>query len=337
VCTSATTNLGIQPLLDAIVSYVPSPASHALPAVDTTGEAASYDPGDTVPTAIIWKTIADAFAGRVILLRVASGSLKDDSAIHNVNTDVHERIGTVTLMQGKTQESIGEVRAGDLGAVSKLKDTRTGDTLAKRGSAWRFAPFRFTEPVLSYAIEPKSRGDEEKINTALQRLAEEDPTIRYTRDARAEQLLLSGQGQLHIEVTVAKLRRRFGVEVTLNLPRIPYRETIKGATRSRPVGMVNSATARSGSRHSSEARASGLSTRSSVGLFRGDLSRLSKRASKRRVREDILPGTRWWTSPSRCTTGRFIRWTPMRCHSEWPGDSHSAMPCLAPNRPSSNR
>jgi elongation factor G len=232
VCTSATANLGIQPLLDAIVSYVPSPASRALPAVDTTGEAASYDPGDTVPTAIIWKTIADPFAGRVTLFRVASGSLKADSAIHNVSTDVHERIGTLTLMQGKAQESIGEIRAGDLGAVAKLKDTRTGDTLAKKGSSWRFAPFRFTEPVLSYAIEPKSRGDEEKISNALHRLAEEDPTIRYTRDARTGQLLLSGQGQLHIEVTVAKLRRRFGVEVTLNLPRIPYRETIKAATEA---------------------------------------------------------------------------------------------------------
>ena len=124
--------------------------------MDTTGEAASYDPGDTVPTAIVWKTIADPFAGRLTLFRVASGALKAYSAIHNVNTDAHERIGTVTLMQGKTQESIGEIRAGDLGAVAKLKDTRTGDTLANRDSAWRFAPFRFTDPVLSYAIEPMS-------------------------------------------------------------------------------------------------------------------------------------------------------------------------------------
>ncbi len=229
---SATANLDIQPLLDAIVSYVPSPDSRALPAVDVTGEAASYDPRDTVQTAIVWKTIADPFAGRLTLFRVASGALVADSAIHNVNTDVHERIGTVTLMQGKTQEPIGEVRAGDLGAVAKLKDTRTGDTLASRGSAWRFAPFRFTDPVLSYAVEPKSHGDEEKISNALHRLTEEDPTIRYARDARTGQLLLSGQGQLHIEVTVAKLRRRFGVEVTLKLPRIPYRETIKAVAEA---------------------------------------------------------------------------------------------------------
>jgi elongation factor G len=200
--------------------------------VDATGEAGFYDPWDTIPTAIIWKTIADPFAGRLTLFRVASGALKAYSAIHNVNTDAHERIGTVTLMQGKTQESIGEIRAGDLGAVANLKDTRTGDTLASRGAAWRFAPFRFTDPVLSYAIEPKSHGDKEKISNALHRLAEEDPTIRYTRDARTGQLLLSGQGQLHIEVTVAKLRRRFGVEVTLKLPRIPYRETIKAVAEA---------------------------------------------------------------------------------------------------------
>ena len=232
VCTSATANLGIQPLLDAIVSYVPSPASRALPAVGATDEPVSYDPAHTAPTAVVWKTIADPFAGRVTMFRVASGSLKADSAIHNVTTDVDERIGTISLMQGKTQDPIGEVRAGDLGAVAKLKDTRTGDTLAGKGLAWQFAPFRFTEPVLSYAIEPKSRGDEEKISTALHRLAEEDPTIRYARDTQTGQLLLSGQGQLHIEVTVAKLKRRFGVEVTLKLPRIPYRETIKVATEA---------------------------------------------------------------------------------------------------------
>jgi elongation factor G len=230
VCTSATANLGIQPLLDAIVSYVPSPEPRALPVVDEAGEPASYDPGDAAPSAVVWKTIADPFAGRVTMFRVASGSLKADSSMHNINTDVDERIGSVALMQGKTQETIDEVRAGDLGTVAKLKDTRTGDTLAGKGTAWRFAPFRFTEPVLAYAIEPKSRGDEEKISTALHRLAEEDPTIRYARDQQTGQLLLSGQGQLHIEVTVAKLKRRFGVEVTLKLPRIPYRETIKVAT-----------------------------------------------------------------------------------------------------------
>ncbi|HIE92674.1 MAG TPA: elongation factor G, partial [Acidobacteria bacterium] len=232
VCTSATSNLGIQPLLDTILNYVPSPEQHALPIVDGEGAPASHDPVQATSTALVWKTIADPFAGRITMFRVASGSLKADSVIHNVSTDVDERIGSVAVMQGKTQETVAEIMAGDLGTVAKLKGTRTGDTLAAKGTAWRFAPFQFTEPVLSYAIEPKSRGDEEKISTALQRLGEEDPTIRYARDPRTTQLLLSGQGQLHIEVTVAKLKRRFGVEVNLHLPRIPYRETIRAATEA---------------------------------------------------------------------------------------------------------
>ena len=135
-------------------------------------------------------------------------------------------------MQGKTGNAVEELRSGDLGAVPKLKVTQTNDTLADPDAQFAFPPIAFAEPLLSYAIEPKSRGDEEKISTALQRLQEEDPTIRYERDPQTKQLLLSGQGQLHIEVTVAKLKRRFGVEVNLKLPRIPYRETITARTEA---------------------------------------------------------------------------------------------------------
>ncbi|MEE2637900.1 MAG: elongation factor G [Acidobacteriota bacterium] len=229
VCTSATSNLGIQPTLDAILAYIPSPAQRALPVVGTDGQPTSYDAPDGA-SALVWKTVADPFAGRITMFRVTTGSLKADSTIHNVTQDTGERVGAVALMQGKTQSTVTEIKAGDLGTVAKLKETKTGDTLATKGTAWRFPPFQFTDPVLSYAIEPKSRGDEEKISTALQRLQEEDPTIRYARDEQTAQLLLSGQGQLHIEVTVAKLKRRFGVEVNLKLPRIPYRETIKAST-----------------------------------------------------------------------------------------------------------
>ena len=231
VCTSAAANIGVQPLLDAILAYLPSPAQRTLSAVDADGEPAAADAADA-SAALVWKTVADPFAGRITMFRVASGAIQADSTVQNVSRGVGERIGAITLMQGKTQTSVPEIRAGDLGAVAKLKETRTGDTLAPKDTAWRFAPFRFTEPVLSYAIEPKSRGDEDKISTALQRLQEEDPTIRYARDAQTSQLLLSGQGQVHIEVTVAKLKRRFGVEVNLKLPRIPYRETIKGSTEA---------------------------------------------------------------------------------------------------------
>ena len=234
VCTSAQANMGIGPLLDTILAYLPPAADHPLAATDPeTGEPQTYDAGDQAPpAAFVWKTIADPFAGRITMFRIAGGTLKSDSTVHNVTRDGGERLGALTVMQGKTQHPVPELRAGDLGAVAKLKETHTSDTLAEKGATVRFAPIAFADPVLSYAIEPKSRGDEEKISGALQRLREEDPTIQYTRDPQTRQLLLSGQGQLHIEVTVAKLKRRFGVEVNLKLPRIPYRETIMAATEA---------------------------------------------------------------------------------------------------------
>ncbi len=174
----------------------------------------------------MWKTIADPFAGRITLFRVISGVLKSDATVHNVTRDQPERFGHVLVMQGKTQTHVPELHAGDLGAVAKLKDVRTGDTLGDKTAGFTAPAMKYPEPVLAYAIEPKSRGDEDKIGPAMQRLREEDPSISYDRDPQTHELLLSGQGQLHIEVTVAKLRRRFGVEVTLKPPRIPYRETI---------------------------------------------------------------------------------------------------------------
>jgi elongation factor G len=152
--------------------------------------------------------------------------------VANVSRDTTERLGHLLVLQGKTQTHVPELKAGDIGAVAKLKDTHTNDVLADKSVKFRFAPITFPEPVLSYAIEPKSRGDEDKISTAMQRLREEDPSISYARDPQTHELLLAGQGQLHIEVTVAKLKRRFGVEVNLKPPRIPYRETITAATEA---------------------------------------------------------------------------------------------------------
>jgi elongation factor G len=152
--------------------------------------------------------------------------------VHNKTRDASERFGHVVLLQGKNQSNVPELRAGDLGAVAKLKDTLTNDTIGDKADPAVFPAMKFPEPVLSYAIEPKSRGDEDKISTSMHRLEEEDPSIRYSRDPQTNELLLSGQGQLHIEVTVAKLKRRFGVDVNLKPPRIPYRETIKAATEA---------------------------------------------------------------------------------------------------------
>ena len=234
ICTAAGLNIGVQPLLDAIVDYVPSPTQRPVKVVNPKTNEESERPVSEsgAPSAYVWKTIADPFAGRITLFRVMSGVLKTDSSIYNKTRETPERLSHVVLLQGKTQTNVPELRAGDLGAVPKLKDTLTNDTLGDKADATVFPALKFPEPVLSYAIEPKTRGDEDKISTSMHRLEEEDPSISYSRDPQTKELLLSGQGQLHIEVTVAKLKRRFGVDVNLKPPRIPYRETIKTSTEA---------------------------------------------------------------------------------------------------------
>jgi elongation factor G len=233
LCTSGLHVIGMQPLLDAISTYVPSPAERDFPALNDDNNPISVKASDTAPyAAFVWKTIADPFAGRITMLRVVTGSLKSDTNVYNKTNDAAERFGHLLALQGKTQTHVPELKAGDLGAVAKLKDTHTNDVLAEKTTRIRFAPIKFPDPVLSYAIEPKSRGDEDKISTSMQRLKEEDPSINYIRDPQTHELLLAGQGQLHIEVTVAKLKRRFGVEVNLKPPRIPYRETITASTEA---------------------------------------------------------------------------------------------------------
>ncbi len=233
-CTSALLNMGVQPLLDGLTALAPSPAERVLKATKPGSEEVveCQASPDAPLVSFVWKTIADPFAGRITLFRVVSGTLKADGTVTNLTKGSTERMGSLLLLQGKTQTGVPELRAGDLGAVAKLKDTQTSNTLADKGAEAVLPPIKFAEPVLAYAIEPKSRGDEEKISTSLHRLREEDPTIRYSRDAQTNELLLSGQGQLHIEVTVAKLKRRFGVEVNLKLPRVPYRETITAAAEA---------------------------------------------------------------------------------------------------------
>jgi elongation factor G len=233
LCTSALLNIGTQPLLDAVVAYLPSPAEHPFKGVDKSGAEVQRAADDKAPAAaFVWKTIADPFAGRITLFRVVSGTLKSDSSVYNKTKDTPERLGHLELLLGKSQTPIPEIKAGDIGAVAKLKDTLTNDTLGDKGDPVVFPALKFPEPVLAYAIEPKSRGDEDKISSSMHRLEEEDPSIHYSRDPQTKELLLAGQGQLHIEVTVAKLKRRFGVDVNLKPPRIPYRETIKASTEA---------------------------------------------------------------------------------------------------------
>ena len=220
LCASATGNIGMQPILDAILSYVPGPLERPLTARDAAGNDVEVPTVESGPVAaFVWKTVADPFAGRITMFRVLSGALKSDSTVHNLTKDTPERLGHLVLLQGKTQTNVPEIKAGDIGAVAKLKETQTSDLLADKSSKVKIPPVRFPEPVISYAIEPKTRGDEEKISTALHRLQEEDPTISYNRDPQTKELLLAGQGQAHIEVT-------------LRPPRIPYRETITASTEA---------------------------------------------------------------------------------------------------------
>jgi elongation factor G len=232
-CASGLLNIGMPLLADAIVRSVPSPASRPFPGLDASGAPATREASDSAPLELwIWKTIADPFAGRLSLFRVISGVARSDATVRNLTRDADERLGHLLVLEGKTQTHVTELHAGDLGAVAKLKDTHTGDLLGDRHADFTVPPLVFSEPVLSYAMEPKSRSDEDKIGPAMQRLLEEDPALGYGRDPQTHELLLSGQGQLHIEVTVAKLHRRFGVEVTLKPPRIAYLETITASVEA---------------------------------------------------------------------------------------------------------
>jgi elongation factor G len=232
---SSILNVGIHAVLDAIVDLLPSPADRgeAKGTDPATKEEASRKPAADAPlSAFVFKTLVDPHAGRITLFRVYSGTLKSDSVVHNVTRDTAERAGSLLLLQGKAQTQVPEIQAGDIGAVAKLKDTQTGDTLADKASPILYPPVVFPEPATTFAIEPKTRGDDDKISTALQRLLEEDPVLRVSRDAQTHEMLLSGMGQLHIEVVVARLRKRYKVEVNLKKPKIPYRETIKASAEA---------------------------------------------------------------------------------------------------------
>ena len=230
VLASAVKVVGMRSILDAAVELMPAPSERAprVGTVPATGAEESRPPVSTAPvSALVFKTIADPYAGRLSLFRVFSGTLRGDSSVLNVGRGVPERLGTVNVMQGKQLVAVPELRAGDLGVVAKLKETRTSDTLADSAHPILYPPISFPEPAISFAIEPKSKGDEDKISTALARLMEEDPVLRVNRDPRTHEMLVSGNGQVHVEVAIAKMKRKFGVEAILRQPKVPYLETIK--------------------------------------------------------------------------------------------------------------
>lgn len=232
VCSGAI-NKGIQPILDTIADASPSPAD--MPPISGTapsGEEVTRVPSPDAPfCAYVFKTLADPYAGRLTLFRIFSGSLAPDSTVFNSARGAKERFGQLLTIQGKNQKPLESAQAGDIVAVAKLKETLTGDTLCDEKAPIKILPPNVPQPVISFAIEPKAKGDEEKITQSLAKLVEEDATLAITRDPQTNEFLISGMGQVHIEVIVEKLKRKFGVEVNLKTPKVPYKETIKGKAK----------------------------------------------------------------------------------------------------------
>ena len=229
-CGSATANIGIRQLLDYIVICMPSPIDKGIQygTNPKTDEAEERRPDPKEPfSAMVFKTVSDPFTGRLSLFRVYSGTVKSDSTVYNPNKGCSERIGQILLPEGKKQKAVSEAVAGDIVAVAKLKETTTGDTLCDAGKPIIYECPMTMKPVISFALEPKSKGDEEKIFSGLSRLTEEDPALHIQRDEETKEMIISGMGQVHVEVAIEKLKRKFGAEVILKEPKVPYREAIK--------------------------------------------------------------------------------------------------------------
>ncbi|MDP6366176.1 MAG: elongation factor G, partial [Nitrospinota bacterium] len=234
LCGCGVKNIGIDALLDALVKYGASPDVRSFVSASA-GEdneiAVEADP-DAPFRALVFKTVVDSFAGKLNIFRVMSGSISADSSVLNPNKDEKERLGALVYIQGKNQQPVsGNLVPGDIAAVAKLKVTETGDTLCDEKVSEKFNSIQYPTPVISYAIAPKSKGDEEKLSTALKRMQDEDPVLTTGRDTQTNELLLSGLGVLHIEVAIDRIKRKYNVEVEMRTPRVPYRETIKGKTK----------------------------------------------------------------------------------------------------------
>ena len=224
---SATKNINVHQVMDFIVDVLDSPFGQENDA-KLNGEDVKVKMSPEEKTSIfVFKVISDQHAGRINIFRVMSGVLNADTVLRNTVKDHDEKLGAIFLLQGKDHDKIEKLYAGDLGGVAKLKDTFISDTLAEKDFPVVFSPINFPEPAISFAIEPKSKGDEEKISAALKKINEEDPLLKLERDPQTNQLLISGSGQLHVEVALAKMKERFKVDAVLLPPKVPYRETIK--------------------------------------------------------------------------------------------------------------
>lgn len=225
-------NVSTDRLMDFIVDFTPAATEHESIRGEVTsgnGEPPARKESDTEPTSLyVFKTVSDPFAGRISYFKVFSGVLKNDASLANFSRNSQEKFAHISVMQGKTAVPVNELHAGDIGAVAKLKDTLTGDTLGDKSAPIQYPHVKLPEPAITFAIEPKSRSDEDKLGPGIHKMLEEDAMLRFFRDAQTREFLIAGTGQQHIEVVVAKLKKRYHTEVVLKAPKVPYRETIRG-------------------------------------------------------------------------------------------------------------
>jgi elongation factor G len=235
LCASGLRNVGIQPLLDIIRLAAPCPADRppARGKNPKTGADEERPPADSAPfSAFVFKTMADPYVGRLTLFRVYSGTVASNTQVYNSTRGQTERMGQLLVIRGKQQEPVDKVGAGDLGAVAKLQETSTGDTLCDEAHPIGYPPTEFPKPVFQVSVQPKSKGDEEKISLALARLREEDPTITTRKETGTGEIILSGMGELHLGVATERMKRKFGVDVILKTPKVPYKETIRKTVKA---------------------------------------------------------------------------------------------------------
>ena len=228
---SADTLVGLSILLDHIVEFAPNPAAHeseyGFVNAEKDGERVTRRYSNDEPfSAYIFRTIADPFAGRINVMKVVSGKISSDASVYNSSRDSQERLGALHILQGKNLDKVNEAQTGDIIAVVKLRETQTGDTVCDKAKPIVYPPVQYPEAAISFAIEPKSRADEDKISAALHKILEEDQSLHFDRDPQTKEFILSGSGQLHIETVVDKLANRYHVEVALHPPKVPYKETI---------------------------------------------------------------------------------------------------------------
>lgn len=225
-------NIGADELMDFIVDYIPAPIEKGAVRGQVTsgnGEPPSRKVADSEPLSMfVFKTVSDPFSGRISYFKVVSGVVKNDAAVQNFTRNSSEKLAHLSIMQGKTAVPVTELHAGDIGAVAKLKDTLTGDTLGDKASPIQYPAIKLPEPAITFAIEPKSRADEDKLGVGVHKLMEEDAMLRFFRDPQTKEFLIAGTGQQHIEVAVSKMKKRYHTEVNLKAPKVPYRETIRG-------------------------------------------------------------------------------------------------------------